>query len=205
MKTHKYEVVAIFKKIFSKLFVYIIGNILLRIHYDKKYIIGGRHYRQGRFGMITSSIWKLIYDDYVACKKMKINLNIPWPVSPRIGIICPENISFHPDDLNDFQGFGNYYQAIGKITIGRGTYIAPNVGIITANHTISDLNIHDEANPVTLGEKCWIGMNSVILPGVTLGPNTVVGAGSIVTHSFPKGYCIIAGNPAKIIREIVRA
>lgn len=133
---------------------------------------------------------------------MCANTHVPWPVSPRIGIIYPENILFHPDDFNNFQGFGNYYQAIGQITIGRGTYIAPNVGIITSNHSLDNLDDHDEPKPVTLGEKCWIGMNSMILPGVTLGPHTVVGAGSIVTKSFPEGYCIIAGNPAKLIKNI---
>lgn len=132
---------------------------------------------------------------------MRTNTFVPWPVSPRIGVVCPENISFHPDDLNNFQGFGNYYQAIGKITIGRGTYIAPNVGIITSNHSLDNLDNHDEPRPVTLGEKCWIGMNSTILPGVTLGPHTVVGAGSVVTKSFPEGNCVIAGNPAKVIRR----
>ncbi len=55
---------------------------------------------------------------------------------------------------------------------------------------------------VNIGEKCWIGMNSVILPGVTLGTNTIVGADSIVTKSFPEGFCVIAGNPAKIIKAI---
>ena len=45
-------------------------------------------------------------------------------------------------------------------------------------------------------------MNSVILPGVTLGPGTVVGAGSVVTHSFPEGHCVIAGVPAKLIRNL---
>nr|WP_283244199.1 DapH/DapD/GlmU-related protein [Luoshenia tenuis] len=53
-----------------------------------------------------------------------------------------------------------------------------------------------------LGEKCWIGMNSVVLPGVTLGPHTVVGAGAVVTKSFPEGYCVIAGNPARMIRKL---
>ena len=49
-----------------------------------------------------------------------------------------------------------------------------------------------------------IGMNPVILPGVTLGPKTVVGAGSVVTKPFPEGHCIIAGNPARVIRKLER-
>ena len=131
---------------------------------------------------------------------MNVNLNVPWPVSARIHIVKPENITFHPDDLNNFQGFGNYFQAIGPIIIGRGTYIAPNVGIITANHSFRDLDMHTQAEAVTIGEKCWIGMNSVILPGVVLGEGTIVGAGSVVTRSFPEGHCVIGGNPAKTIR-----
>lgn len=45
-------------------------------------------------------------------------------------------------------------------------------------------------------------MHSIILPGVVLGDHTIVGAGSVVTHSFPEGYCILAGNPAKIVRKL---
>ena len=51
-------------------------------------------------------------------------------------------------------------------------------------------------------KNCWIGFNAVILPGVILGDNTIVGAGSIVTKSFESGHCVIAGNPAKIIKYI---
>jgi acetyltransferase-like isoleucine patch superfamily enzyme len=104
---------------------------------------------------------------------------------------------------HNFQGFGNYFQNFsGKIVVGRGTYIAPNVGIITANHDPLDLDKHLPGEDVILGEGCWIGMNSVILPGVVLGPHTIVGAGSVVTKSFIEGNCIIAGNPASVIRKL---
>jgi acetyltransferase-like isoleucine patch superfamily enzyme len=113
------------------------------------------------------------------------------------------NVYFDLDDLNNFQSFGVYFQCIdANIFIGKGTYIAPNVGIITSNHDPLDLGRHLPGEDIVIGEKCWIGMNSVILPGVRLGDRTIVGAGSVVTKSLPEGNCIIAGNPAKVIRKI---
>ena len=76
------------------------------------------------------------------------------------------------------------------------------MGLITTNHDVYNLNQHVEGKDIILKQKCWIGMNAVILPGVTLGPQTIVGAGSVVTHSFPNGHCIIAGVPAKVIRYL---
>ncbi len=131
-----------------------------------------------------------------------VNLSCKFPCSPRITVVHPENISFHVDDLNNFQGFGNYFQAIGKIFIGKGTYIAPGVGIITSNHDFANLDNHLPPEDVILGEKCWIGMNAVILPGVVLGEKTVVGAGAVVTKSFTDGNCVIAGNPARLIKKL---
>lgn len=180
---------------------YIVGNLLLSICYDRSRIVTGKHFQSKRKNLFAPG-WKWVVDDYRNCKRKRVNQNVPWPVSGDIRVVCPENIQFHPDDLNDFQGFGNYYQAIGKITIGQGTYIAANVGIITANHDLSNLDNHSEPKPVTLGRKCWIGMNSMILPGVTLGDSTIVGAGSVVTKSFPEGHCVIAGNPARLIRKL---
>lgn len=125
-----------------------------------------------------------------------------FPASKRITIINGKNIFFHPEDLNNFQSYGIYFQAIDTIEIGKGSFIGPNVGLITSNHDLLDPAKRSESKPIKLGEKCWIGMNSIVLPGVSLGNHTVVGAGSVVTKSFPEGHCVIAGNPAKLIKDL---
>ena len=53
-----------------------------------------------------------------------------------------------------------------------------------------------------IGDHCWIASNSLIMAGVVLGPRTVVAAGSVVTKSFPDGYVLIGGNPAKVIKKL---
>lgn len=153
------------------------------------------------FDSFCSEGWHLAYRSLKLCRKMKTNRNVRWPVSPQIRIQNPNNIIFDFDDLHNFWTYGVYYQAIGQITIGKGIFIGPNVGIITANHNFEHLEKHYNPKPVVIGKNCWIGMNSIILPGVILGDNTIVGAGSVVTKSFEDGAVIIAGNPAKIIRK----
>lgn len=133
----------------------------------------------------------------------RISTGIPWPIGKAVTITNWKNIQFDPDSLNVFQSPGCYFQAIdGKINIGKNVHIAPNVGIVTTNHDLNDLKRHTEGKDVIIGENCWIGMNSVILPGVVLAPHTVVGAGSVVTKTVSDGDCIIAGSPARMIRKI---
>ncbi len=179
----------------SCLYYFLLAKVIIVFHYDKKYITGKY------FSTWHSVGWRWCVNDYKGCKRLKKNLDVPFPTSPLIKYARAENIVFDPDDLVNFQTNGCYYQAFGKISIGKGTIIAPNVGIITANHRIDDLDLHDPPKPVILGEKCWVGMNAMILPGVELGDNTIVAAGAVVTKSFPKGHCVIGGTPAKVIRE----
>ena len=88
-----------------------------------------------------------------------------------------------------------------KYTLVITLRIGPNVGIISANHNVYE-NSQSAPGEVKLGAYCWVGMGAVILPGVVLGDNTVVGAGSVVTKSFSSGYCVIAGNPATKVKDL---
>lgn len=96
---------------------------------------------------------------------------------------------------------GSYIQGAGGVFIGDYVRFGPNVGILSSNH---DLYNRDSANnkPIKIGDYCWLGMNTLVMAGVELGPSTIVGGGSVVTKSFPEGYCVIAGNPAKVIKYL---
>lgn len=170
-------------------------RLLFSLFYKKKFL-RGFYFDKKRMGWY----WCLIG---LPSRLWGSNRKIPWPVNPRTIVANAQNIEFDVNDIHIFQTPGCYWQnRDAKIIIGRGCYVAPNVGIITTNHDINDVSKHVPGKDVIIGDKTWIGMNSVILPGVLLGPKTVVGAGSIVTHSFPEGHCVIAGNPAKIIKQL---
>ena len=99
------------------------------------------------------------------------------------------------------------------IRIGEGTHIGSGVSLLTPLHPLDadDRAIYinergaitdkEYAAPITIGEHCWIASNVTILPGVTIGKNTVIGAGSVVTKDIPEGV-LAFGNPCKVIRKI---
>lgn len=90
------------------------------------------------------------------------------------------------------------------IYIGDNVMFAPNVTVATAGHPIDPDLRRDAAQfniPVKIGNNVWIGANSVILPGVTIGDNTVIGAGSVVTKDIPENV-VAFGNPCRVVREI---
>lgn len=181
---------------------YMLGSLrpvlrpFLRIFFDGKYL-KGKHFEHGFGGYLWAvrAIW---------CRNiLRLATPRPWPVALGFTIANPSNVLFHPDDLNNFQSPGVYMQNFNaQIVIGRGTYIAPNVGLITSNHRFESLEAHKDGEDIVLGERCWIGMNAVILPGVTLGPGTIVAAGAVVSKSFPEGRVVIGGVPAKILKVL---
>lgn len=106
--------------------------------------------------------------------------------------------------------FANYNCTIidvAKVTIGDNCQMAPNVAIYTAGHPVHPVSrnsAYEYGIEVTIGANVWIGGNTVILPGVHIGSNTVIGAGSVVTKDIPD-WVIAGGNPCKVIRKITEA
>ena len=96
---------------------------------------------------------------------------------------------------------GCYIQGRGKLFIGDYVEMASNITIVSGIHSLynQDEGVKKET---VIGDYCWIASNVVINAGVVLGPRTIVGAGSVVTKSFPEGHCVIAGNPAKLIKQL---
>lgn len=90
------------------------------------------------------------------------------------------------------------------IYVGDNVMFAPNVTIATASHPITPA-LREKALqynlPVHIGNNCWLGSGVIVLPGVTIGENTVVGAGSVVTKNLPANV-VAVGNPARVLREI---
>lgn len=139
--------------------------------------------------------------DFFHRKLLRQNADTSWAIHYTSKVIHPENIK---RGINVFPGDspGNYIEASNGLVIDDYTNIGPNVGIISANHNLVDNSKNDFAPPIHIGKFCWIGMNAVILPGVVLGDFTIVGAGAIVSKSFPDGYCVLGGTPAEIINEL---
>ena len=93
---------------------------------------------------------------------------------------------------------------IAPVTIGDYVMIGPNVLISTVGHPLSPKGRREHigiCKPVIIGNDVWIGGNAVILPGVTIGSNVVVGAGAVVTKDVPDN-CVVAGVPARVIKPL---
>ena len=90
------------------------------------------------------------------------------------------------------------------IYVGDYTMFGPNVILATAGHPILP-KLRQEAYqynmPVHIGKNCWLGAGVIVLPGVTIGDNTVIGAGSVVTKDIPSNV-VAVGNPCRVLREI---
>lgn len=105
---------------------------------------------------------------------------------------------------NVYANFGVTFVDDTHIYIGDYTMLGPNVTIATAGHPI-DPDLRRQGlqynMPVRIGKNCWLGAGVIVMPGVTIGDNTVIGAGSIVTRDIPANV-VAVGNPCRVLREI---
>lgn len=117
---------------------------------------------------------------------------------------CDYGRHIHVGD-NFYANFGCVILDVALVTIGDDCLIGPQVGIYTATHPIEPIarkQGREFAQPITIGDNCWIGGHAVINPGVTLGNNVVVASGAVVTRSFGHNV-VIGGNPAQVIKRLI--
>ncbi len=129
-----------------------------------------------------------------------------------IGENCYIEPPLHANWAGKHVHFGNNVYANFNLTmvddthiyVGDSTMLGPNVVLATAGHPILP-ELREQAYqynvPVRIGRNCWLGAGVLVMPGVTIGDNTVIGAGSVVTKDIPAGVVAI-GNPCKVLREI---
>lgn len=103
-----------------------------------------------------------------------------------------------------FANWGLVCLDVATVTIGDDVQIGPNVQLLTATHPLEPGPRKDKweaAEPIVIGDNVWLGGGVIVCPGVTIGADTVVGAGSVVTRDLPSGV-IAVGSPARAIREL---
>jgi maltose O-acetyltransferase len=93
---------------------------------------------------------------------------------------------------------------VATVTIGDDVQIGPNVQLLTATHPLEPGPRRDKweaAEPIVIGDNVWLGGGVIVCPGVRIGADTVVGAGSVVTRDLP-GRVVAVGSPARVIRDL---
>lgn len=103
-----------------------------------------------------------------------------------------------------FANFGLVCLDVAPVTIGDDVQIGPNVQLLTPTHPVDPEPRRakwEAAQPITIGDNVWLGGGVIVLPGVSIGADTVVGAGSVVTRDLPGGVLAV-GNPARVVRRL---
>lgn len=126
---------------------------------------------------------------------------------------CGENVNiekgahFSADTvIGDNSGIGLNAQLESNITIGCDVMMGPDVKMFVRNHNFSRTDIpmnqqgDSDPKPIVISDDVWIGANVIILPGVTVGKGSIIGAGAVVTKNVPE-YSVVGGNPATVIKS----
>ncbi|KOS19898.1 putative acetyltransferase [Escovopsis weberi] len=105
---------------------------------------------------------------------------------------------------NFYSNFNIVILDCGLVTIGSRVKFGPNVSLFAATHDVgvqSRRDLIEYAKPITIGDDCWIGGNTTIMPGVTIGKGCTIGAGSVVTRSIPD-FSVAVGTPARVVKSV---
>lgn len=137
---------------------------------------------------------KLIIQELIPNAGKSFYIEPPFHCDYGYNINCGDNVYFNVNCV---------VLDVAPVHIGSNVFFAPNVQLYTATHPLeAELRRTLEyALPISIGDDCWIGGNSVICPGVTIGKGSVIGAGSVVTKNIPAN-SLAVGNPAKVIRQL---
>ncbi|SPP66247.1 sugar O-acetyltransferase [Nitrospira lenta] len=103
-----------------------------------------------------------------------------------------------------FANYGLVALDVAQITIGQDVQIGPNVQLLTPTHPVEAeprRQKYEAAQPIVIGDNVWLGGGVIVLPGVTIGENSVIGAGAVVTKDIPPNV-VAVGNPARILRTL---
>ncbi len=157
-------------------------------------LFGGKAFSNPAFNPVS------LLKHLIIQKIFRINSNIPWPVHWTSVIKSPENID--KGNRNPGLSMGCYIDGRNGIKFGENVWVGPKVSIISMNHKLDKYTEYETTNPIIIGDNCWIGAGATILPGVELGIHVIVAAGAVVTNSFKQDNIVIAGVPAKIVKEI---
>ena len=122
-------------------------------------------------------------------------------IRPPLRVDYGSNITF---GARCFANFGLVALDVAAITIGDDVQIGPYVQLLTPTHPLEAeprRQKWEAAKPITLGDNVWLGGGVIVCPGVTIGADTVVGAGSVVTKDLPPGVLAV-GNPARVVKSL---
>lgn len=174
-------------------------------------------------GLVYNDFDKDLFDRRVEAKKLfrEYNQTTDDEVGRRRQLMqklfksVGENVWIEPDFRCEFGSnitigddvyinFGCVILDCGQVTIGQGTLIGPNVSLFSGNHAAdADERVRGALipKPIAIGSRVWLCGNVSVVPGVTVGDDTIIGAGSVVTHDIPSGV-VAAGNPCRVLRRI---
>ncbi|USH01650.1 sugar O-acetyltransferase [Grimontia kaedaensis] len=143
-----------------------------------------------------SDEWKTAKRDLLPNAPESVYIEPPFFCDYGIHVTFGENV---------FMNFNCTILDVAPVTIGNRVMMANNVQLLTATHPLDVqrrvYDLEEYGLPITVGDNAWLGGGVIVLPGVTIGKNCVIGAGSVVTKDIPDN-TIAVGNPAKVVRDL---